>query len=784
MISLVSLACVREASPYATPSNNPLSVVASYSILFTYVMAFLITAEPFALDPVTIGGILVPVNILLAIMAMVWQYHEAKRQIELERQKQALRKAAEDLAAANVVMNDQLRALDNAAVGLVVGVRTLSIGMRRVKMREKWGGKSVEEMDAAERASAAAAVGLDARGASGDVDMTRMLTQAEAADARGEKLAEWCWQEDDHKIAKYDPNTVRAPNWILYSDLIAAQLEERWQANKAAIVEIDINGKVRSATGGKAYAAETGTQYTVDFNKMTQKNMKSGFARKIRREAISADVADLDAQPGFFGGLFRATSKSAGIQLGAVPAGAQAEITIKATVPEVRHPTGRTGCPATFQVTTPDGRVVEVTTPPGARVGTVLDVKVPATGTNDVIIDLNRRDDDDGTPAFPADLMDPGPDLEPEPILLIKAGMLVQVQKKRDDGWWYGFALHDDDTDDAITTPEIPLKDMAEALKRDLLSGDDAGVYTVSSTATIVAGACKKYKIDPKGTIKDRAKAAYDTMRDKQREDSNNVGAGWFPSSFVKPATAKELSRLQALLSRSVGDAEPGNAVNEVLAPPSTWQELPEGARGAVHFVPVDPNSAEYGQVHSAFIAYLKGKANILGIERIQNRGLWQSYAVKCQTIRLREDDRRRDNLSAIPDAEIERMWFFHGSDADTLMNKISAQGFNRSFAGKNATMYGKGVYFARGSYYSARTTYSRPDAQGVQRMLMCRVAVGAYCKGIQDRLVPDEREPGSGVLFDSTVENLADPFIFVTYHDAQAYPEYIVKFNNYRHSG
>ena len=64
--------------------------------------------------------------------------------------------------------------------------------------------------------------------------------------------------------------------------------------------------------------------------------------------------------------------------------------------------------------------------------------------------------------------------------------------------------------------------------------------------------------------------------------------------------------------------------------------------------------------------------------------------------------------------------------------------------------------------------------------MLMCRVAVGAYCKGIKDRLVPDEREPGSGVLFDSTVENLADPFIFVTYHDAQAYPEYIVKFNSY----
>merc|ERR1719163_312627 len=371
MISLVSLACVREASPYATPSNNPLSVVASYSILFTYVMAFLITAEPFALDPVTIGGILVPVNILLAIIAMVWQYHEAKRQIELERQKQALRKAAEDLAAANVVMNDQLRALDNAAVGLVVGVRTLSVNMRRGTMRERL-----------------IQLGLETRGARDEAEVERLLAVAEAADARGEKLAEWCWQEDDHKIAKYDPNTVRAPNWILYSDLIAAQLEEKWQANKAAIVEIDINGKVRSATGGKAYAAETGTQYMVDFNKMTQKNMKSGFSRKIRREAISADVGGSgDVEPGFMGGLFRVTSKSMGIELD-----------------EVKVPDVNDGTPM-----------------------------VPALELRAI------GDDGDGMPEFPADLMDPGPGLEPEPILLIKVGMLVQVQDKRDDGWWYGF---------------------------------------------------------------------------------------------------------------------------------------------------------------------------------------------------------------------------------------------------------------------------------------------------------------------------------------------------------
>ena len=37
----------------------------------------------------------------------------------------------------------------------------------------------------------------------------------------------------------------------------------------------------------------------------------------------------------------------------------------------------------------------------------------------------------------------------------------------------------------------------------------------------------------------------------------------------------------------------------------------------------------------------------------------------------------------------------FHGCGPD-VVDKILQQGFNRSFCGKNATFYGKGVYFAR----------------------------------------------------------------------------------------
>ena len=41
------------------------------------------------------------------------------------------------------------------------------------------------------------------------------------------------------------------------------------------------------------------------------------------------------------------------------------------------------------------------------------------------------------------------------------------------------------------------------------------------------------------------------------------------------------------------------------------------------------------------------------------------------------------------------RCWLFHGCPGD-IVPKILQQGFNRSFCGKNATFYGKGVYFAR----------------------------------------------------------------------------------------
>ena len=160
---------------------------------------------------------------------------------------------------------------------------------------------------------------------------------------------------------------------------------------------------------------------------------------------------------------------------------------------------------------------------------------------------------------------------------------------------------------------------------------------------------------------------------------------------------------------------------------------------------------------------------SVVKVERVQNATLWDHYAAKRRTMMQRQ---------GAPDS-YERTWLFHGTGEDTVV-KIVAQGFNRNFGflevNKNAlTMYGKGVYFAVNASYSSSHRYSKPNSAGEQQMFACRVLVGEYCQGKQDQPTPDVRHGTD--LYDSTVDNVSNPEIFVAYHDAQAYPEYLITF-------
>jgi hypothetical protein len=259
-------------------------------------------------------------------------------------------------------------------------------------------------------------------------------------------------------------------------------------------------------------------------------------------------------------------------------------------------------------------------------------------------------------------------------------------------------------------------------------------------------------------------------------EDANVfTDTGWFQLEATQVPSGEDL----AVLQTNVGDTG-------TLDPPSYWDPVADPT--VVQLQELKAGDDEYDAVVTDFMSTLhppqfKKKANVIKVERIQNLAMWQSYVVKRQTICYRETGLQSGDTTSNADMiqrkaleRFERRWLWHGTNVE-VMDKIMQQGFNRSFCGKNATVYGKGVYFARDTSYSAYPSYAVPDKGGCQYIMACRVVVGEYCLGTYDALCPDIRDAATQSLYDTTVgllsgDTLTDPSIYVTYHDAQAYPE------------
>jgi serine/threonine protein kinase len=185
---------------------------------------------------------------------------------------------------------------------------------------------------------------------------------------------------------------------------------------------------------------------------------------------------------------------------------------------------------------------------------------------------------------------------------------------------------------------------------------------------------------------------------------------------------------------------------------PSNWTPGRQTLR-----VALDPLQAEYLEVAAIFQASLDPAfpVAIQCVERVQNPSLWALYQVKKRDMEMRGAPGHGER------------WLYHGTDEATVP-KIVSTAFNRSYCGKNATLYGEGVYFARDAGYSARETYSEPNARGEKHVFFCRVLVGAYTLGDGRMRVPPARADRDGT-YDTTVDSVDAPSIFVVYHDAQA---------------
>ena len=324
------------------------------------------------------------------------------------------------------------------------------------------------------------------------------------------------------------------------------EIEQRGAASVDPLVSVDLQGCV-VGTDAATYEGNNGLRYQVDCARKIQINARTGFERPCLRVATQVEKGRL------FGDAAEARKE---------------EIVPKnADFVDINTFTNKDG--------------------PGTAITLNADK-------------LDARDiDENDIPPFPFDLIE-----AEEPLLLIQKGQLIQIQKKRDDGWMYGFVvweppeLSEENKDDRPSRRVVMTKP-SEVTDIDL--GGEADLEQSEANLASSGEAVWKHKND-------------------QEDDLGGESAGWFPSIFVRPPAMKELKDMQD----AMGGAE---AARDALAVPDTWSDDSKaGMTTNVKFVKLNTKDAEWKAVEDPFIKSM-GKRNIRikSIDRIENLGLWQS---------------------------------------------------------------------------------------------------------------------------------------------------------------
>ena len=246
----------------------------------------------------------------------------------------------------------------------------------------------------------------------------------------------WYWAEDTHKMHKHNQAMVRGTNWVEYAGSVMAEHEARYWAWKNGRVPptytTDLKDRIASTgTESKVDNAHTGTTFSIDFEKMTQSNVKSGFTRKIFR--LDNDSEKSEA----YHKRFYSTTRFS-----------------------VDFDTGRVVNLSTGSSAGIVARVTKRTIPGG---GAARGIGALAFGRDDVvdalIVGIEKIDERawaanavrqnaaEGPSAsmsssgmcLPQHLQDD--DQVPLPL---RKGQLIEISKRTDGGWWYGALIYEE----------------------------------------------------------------------------------------------------------------------------------------------------------------------------------------------------------------------------------------------------------------------------------------------------------------------------------------------------
>lgn len=184
------------------------------------------------------------------------------------------------------------------------------------------------------------------------------------------------------------------------------------------------------------------------------------------------------------------------------------------------------------------------------------------------------------------------------------------------------------------------------------------------------------------------------------------------------------------------------------------------------HSPPREP--AIYGMQNPAW-----ERATILNVQRVEN-GLQEDGSARPYYAALRKSI---EDQGIAFEPGVHTRWAFHGTDAiDSIINN-PLSGFQPLASGSRlGSLWGLGSYFARDAKYVLDGNFCQAAIDGTRQVLMCLVMTGIPCLGSPEQkgVLPFRQKPHR---YNSSVDSLSSPEIFIVQHPSAAYPAYLITF-------
>lgn len=121
----------------------------------------------------------------------------------------------------------------------------------------------------------------------------------------------------------------------------------------------------------------------------------------------------------------------------------------------------------------------------------------------------------------------------------------------------------------------------------------------------------------------------------------------------------------------------------------------------------------------------------------------------------------------------------YHGTREENVLG-IARNNFDWRLSNKNVeALYGDGVYFSNSSNYSDDYA-TKSENDGEKNMFIASVLVGEYtqgCRGLKHPPVKSVSQNGEEIFFDSCVDDVLNPRIFVIFDFNNVYPSFLIKY-------